>query len=81
MSPPGIKSATLGFLAGHLVRLAIGTVDYLCFKLFQYSEVTGNLLGVSKDMTVQFIKLVMVIYVLKQTFRPIFISSKNVDII
>ena len=43
MSPPvGFEPATLGFLAGHLARLAIGTVDYLYFKLLQYSEVTGN---------------------------------------
>ena len=42
MSPPSIEPATFWFLAGHLDRLAIETVDYLCFKLFQYSEVTGN---------------------------------------
>ena len=33
MSPSGIEPATLGFLAGHLVRLAIGEIDYLCFNL------------------------------------------------
>ena len=32
MCPPGIEPAALGFSAGHLVRLAIGTIDYLCFK-------------------------------------------------
>ena len=29
MSPPGIEPAILGFLTGHLVRLAIMIVDYL----------------------------------------------------
>ena len=42
MSLLGIEPAILCFLAGHLVRLAIETVDYLCFKLLQYIEVTGN---------------------------------------
>ena len=32
MSPPSIEPATLWFLAGHLDRLAIEAVDYLCFK-------------------------------------------------
>ena len=50
MSPPGIEPATLGFLARHLVRLAIGTVDNLCFKLLQYSEVTCNAWGISKHV-------------------------------
>ena len=45
MSPPSIESATFWFLAGHLDRLAIETVDYPCFKLLQYSEVTGNAWG------------------------------------
>ena len=39
MSPLGIKPATLGFLAGHLARLAIGTVYKLRLKLLQYREV------------------------------------------
>ena len=33
MSPPGIEPATLCILAGHIDHLAIGAVDYLCFKL------------------------------------------------
>ena len=40
MSPPGIEPANLCILAGHLVRFAIEAVDYLCFKLVQYSEGT-----------------------------------------
>ena len=36
MSPPGIEPATLGFLVGHLVRLAIRTVDDRCFILLLY---------------------------------------------
>ena len=48
MSPSCFEPTTLGFLAGHLVRLAIGTVDYMCFKLLQYSEVTGNAWIISK---------------------------------
>ena len=53
MSPSSIEPATLWFLAGHLDRLAIETVDYLCFKLFQYSEMTGNAWGVSKHVQTQ----------------------------
>ena len=53
MSPPGIEPAKLWFLAGYLDRLAIKTVDYLCFKLFQYSEMTGNAWDVSKHVTIQ----------------------------
>ena len=53
MSPPGIEPVIIGFLAGHLVRLAIGKVDSLCFKLLQYSEVTGNARGVSKHVIIQ----------------------------
>ena len=41
LSPTGIELAILGYLAGPLVRLTIGTVDNLCFKLLQYSEVTA----------------------------------------
>ena len=58
MSPPGIEPAILGFLAEHLVRFAIGTVAYLCFKLLQYSEVTGNVWGVFKTVEIQRIKMV-----------------------
>ena len=54
---PGIEPAILGFLAGHLVHLAIVTIDYMCFKLFKYSEMTGNALGVSKHVAIQRIKL------------------------
>ena len=50
MSPPDIQQATHCFLAGHLERLAIETVDYLCFKLLQYREVTGNAWGASKHV-------------------------------
>ena len=57
MSPPSIEPATFWFLAGHLDRLAIETVDYLCFKLLQYSEVTGNAWGVSKHVAIQLIKV------------------------
>ena len=58
MSPPGIEPANLEFLAGRLDRLAIETVDYLCFKLLQYSEVvTGNAWGVSKHVSIQLIKV------------------------
>ena len=59
MSPPGIEPATLCILAGHLDHLAIDAVDYLCFKLLQYSEVTGtcNALDVSKHVAIQLIKV------------------------
>ena len=63
MSPPGIEQAILGFLAGHLGHLAIGTVEYLCFKLLQYSEVTGNAWNVSKHVAIQCIKLIIAIYI------------------
>ena len=42
MSQTGIELATLRFLAKHLEGLAIDRVDYLCFKLLQYSEDSGN---------------------------------------
>ena len=35
MSLPGIEQATLDILGGHLDRLAIGTVGYMCLKLFK----------------------------------------------
>ena len=57
MPPQGIEPVTLWFLAGHLDRLAIETVHYLCFKLLQYSEVTGNAWGVSKHVAIQLIKV------------------------
>ena len=57
MSPPGIEPASLWFLAGSLDRLAIETVDYLYFKLVQYSEVTGKAWGVSKHVAVQLMKV------------------------
>ena len=63
MFPPGIEPAILHVLAGHLVRLAIKTVDYLRFKLVQYSEVTGNAWGVSKHVEIQWIKLILIKYV------------------
>ena len=53
MSPSNIEPATLWFLAGHLDRFAIETVDYLCFKLVQCSEMTGNAWGVSKHVAIQ----------------------------
>ena len=53
MSPSSIEPATLWFLVGHLDRLAIETVDYLWFKLFQYSEMTDNAWGVSKHVQAQ----------------------------
>ena len=53
----GYRPATFGFQAGRLVRLVIGTVDYLLFKLLQYTKVTGNARGVSKHMVLQRIKL------------------------
>ena len=56
MSPSGIEQATLWFLALQLDRLAIEAVDYLCFKLVQYSEMTGNAWGVSKHVAIQYIK-------------------------
>ena len=56
-SPPSIEPATFWFLAGYLDRLAIETLDYLCFKLLQYSEVTGNAWGVSKHVKIQLIKV------------------------
>ena len=59
MSPPGIEPAILDFLAGHLVRLAIGIVDKL-FKLLQHSEVSGKVaVGVSKHVAIQCIKLII----------------------
>ena len=64
-----MEQATLCVLAGHLVCLAIETVDNLCFKLFQYSEVTGNALGVFKHTAIQWIKLILIKCVLQQTFR------------
>ena len=51
MFPPGIQIATLGLPAGHLHGLAIEMVVYLCLKLFQYSEVTGNARGNSGKTT------------------------------
>ena len=60
MSPPGIEPATLWFLARHLDHLAIEAVDYLCFKLIQYSEMTGYVWGVSKHVAIQYIKLIIV---------------------
>ena len=57
MSPSGVEPATRCFLAGHLNRLAFEAVDYLCFKLLQYSEVTGYALGVSKHVAIQLIKV------------------------
>ena len=56
MSSSGVEPANLCFLAGHLYRLAIETADYLCFKLVQYSEMTGNAWGVSKHMAIQYIR-------------------------
>ena len=50
-------------------RLAIETVDYLCVKLVQLSEMTGNAKGVSKHVAMQYIKIIMVIYILQQNFR------------
>ena len=55
MSAPGIEPATFGFLARHLACLAIGKVDYLRLKLLLYSEVTGNVMGVSKHAMIQYI--------------------------
>ena len=57
MYPPGFEPEILGFLAGHLVHLAIVTVDYMSFKLLKYSEVTGNAWSVSKQVAIQHIKL------------------------
>ena len=57
MYPPGIEPATTWFLVRRLDRFAIETVDYLCLKLFQYSEVTGNTWGVSKHVAIQLIKV------------------------
>ena len=56
MYPPGIEQATLCFLVGHQVRLAIGAVGYLCFKLLQYNEVTCNAWGIFKNVAIQRIK-------------------------
>ena len=53
----GCRTSDLCFQAGHLDRLAIETVDYLCFKLLQYSEVIGNAWGVSKHVAIQLIKV------------------------
>ena len=69
LSQPGIESAILCILAGHLDRLVIETVHYMCFKLVQYSEMTGYAWGVSKHVAIQYIKLITVIYVLKRNFR------------
>ena len=55
MSPPGIEPATLCILAVHLDRLAIEAVDYLCFKLVQYNEMTGNAWGVCKQVAIQYL--------------------------
>ena len=57
MSPPGIEPATHWFLARRIDRLALETVDYLCFKHLQYNEVTGNAWGVSKQVAIQLIKV------------------------
>ena len=69
MSPPGIKPATLWFLAEHLNRLAIEEDHEMCFQLVQYSEMKGNSWGIFKDVAIQYIKLFMVLYVLQQNFR------------
>ena len=79
--PPGIEPATLWFLAGHLDRLAIKAVDFRCFKLLQYSEMTDNVWGISKHVAIQYINLIMVIYVLQQNSHKICISFTNVDVI
>ena len=50
------RTSDLCILAGHLDRLAIEAVDYLCFKLLQYSEVTGNAWGVSKHVAINLSK-------------------------
>ena len=42
MSPPGSVPVTVGFLAGHLTCLAIGTFEYMCLKRLQYNKVKGN---------------------------------------
>ena len=57
MYPLGIKPAILCILAGHLDRLAIGAVDYLCFKLLQFIELTGNAWDVFKHVAIQLIKV------------------------
>ena len=52
----GFEQATLGFLAGHIVRLAARIVDYLCFRLLPYSEVSGDAWDVWKHVAIQRIK-------------------------
>ena len=54
MSQPGIEPATLWFLAGHLDRLAIETVDNLRFKLVQYSEMTNEVMRWASPNTWQY---------------------------
>ena len=78
VSPPGFEQPTFWFLAGRLDRLAIETVDYLCFK--QYSEMTDNEWGVSKHVAIHYIKLMMVIYLLQQNYGQN-LSQNNVDVI
>ena len=77
MYPPGIEPATICILAGHLNRLAIKPVDYLCFKLVQYSEMTCYACGVSKHVAIQYIKLIMVILCIATEFqtKPAFLSQ------
>ena len=42
MFPSGNEPATVDFLAGHVICLAIGTVKYMCLILLQYNEVTST---------------------------------------
>ena len=49
MSPPDIEPATVDFLTGHPVRLAIDIVDNL--------SIPGNAWGVSKHVAIKHIKL------------------------
>ena len=76
MSRPGIEPTTSSRTPSPFGYRDSFETD-LYFKLLQYSEVTGNAWGVSKHVSIQCIKLIMVIYVLQQTVR----QNLHVDVL
>ena len=73
MSPPSIEPAILWFLAGHLDRLAIETVDYLSYILSSLVEVSSFIL--SNNHTFIRMLLEFIYYVNLQSSRRLKISG------
>ena len=70
MSLPSIKPATLWFLAGHIDRLAIDTVDNLCVFLNSSSTVKWQVMRGASPNTWQYNNgFTKNVYVLQQNFR------------